>query len=1627
MPPEPFPWDRKGFFRDRKYSRERPSESSLEPVSRWRDSASHGSRNYFARWGFVPEFRRPPGHGRQGGWHPYPEEAPHGYPISRSGGRFLEDDGYRPFGHHRDGRNMRIYRDRASFTHKDWRGHSLDNDHHHCVPPNAPALENNRHHFVPPNAPAKLPDVNDHRSVSHMSPCSSPPHPDSLNISNQHHSKDQAEKPIDVNGLGIGQRVDKENSFGIDWKLLKWSRYGSLTSRGSGFSHSSSSRSIGGDSSYTRGELIPQNTTHVESPSGDSFVCTISAASLEETFSINKPRLGWGEGLAKYEKKKVEGPEENANNIENATCANYVELPHSLASNIGSPRVLGFSDCSSPATPSSVSCSSSPGLEDKPSSRATVVDNDANNLCVSPTHGSQIQVEGSSFNVENFECGSITNLSAFLSEVLQSEYQSMVTSGFTESLALNKLLLWKRDIMKALELTESEVDSLENELKLLRPESDRASQRPASSSSLFVSCKEQPCKLFNMSPRPPLLGVASSGDVVEEGAPCGYAIEETLAEVKGKEMDSPGTATSKIVEPLSSKKLESPVDQKDFGSKYIVDVESTALEANTSVSSSDRERTTGSSGDSTMMIPGSITSGHGDGCLSIEHGAYDNIRASNQETAAKASEVFQLLPISDYNMEIVDEIRASSRENELLIRKKLLRRKRFLRFKERVIYLRYRAFHNLWKKDLLLLSIRKCVKSQKKLEMTSGILHSGSQKHRFFNRSRFASAGSLTLVPTTEIIALASKLLSDCQTKCYRDSLKMPALILDERDKLRSSFLSSNGLVEDPCAFEKDRSLINPWIPEEKEIFMDKLATFGKDFRRIASFLDHKTTADCIEFYYKNHKLDCFEKTKKKTEFKKQEKSISTNTYLVTSGKRLNREIDAVSLDLLGAASAIAAHAEEGMELVEVFPGRLSENKSGGTDGISEGSSSYYVEDEREAAAADVLAGICGSLSSEALSSCTTSPVDPLEACQEWKCQKVHLSTGQLIMTEVTQNVDDDSCSDESCSEMDQVDWTDEERSSFVQAFSSYGKDFVMISQQVQTKSRDQCKVFFSKLWKCLGLDMICPDPGNTGTLQGDDANGGGSDTEGACVVEALSIVCSDKSGSRMDEDLLMSISDKKHLVSKHEAMNLPAGMNMSAEDCYPELKLEKLPPGNHLADCTYEMTLDGEFQVNCEDKMPVRMQDQEKSVVSGAPGCQEEQSAWHNAPIMEAVAEVLGAAPDHKIADDVASGKPIFELQNKDVSNRDVPSAVNDLGGTRDEGNNESASTDFNQSFSCQALQNQDESLNMRRGYPLDLSIYSELNGNISQKLHSAVESVSRTETSVQSFQGGCLKKCSGTSSQNSICELNFFSRSKGPSEEAGVNVPYLSDREQPCGNGDVKLFGKFLTKPSSLEKQLSTVRENDHKGIAHHPGSVSILDMKVPTNHSTDGKSSFPKHDDANFLGLKNIPMSYGFWDGVRIQTGYPPSLDSDILLAKYPAPFSGYSLPSSKMEQRSMDSNGCHLKGGASVFPSDSSCSINQAVANYQIHGSQDGVQPFRLVIRQGQDTLSKLQRHGFQAVSSSKQQDSCRTSGISDPLAAHKLHHAKTHTAAPGAAIAAGVMGNGNVIPDAAWKGQADVQR
>lgn len=136
----------------------------------------------------------------------------------------------------------------------------------------------------------------------------------------------------------------------------------------------------------------------------------------------------------------------------------------------------------------------------------------------------------------------------------------------------------------------------------------------------------------------------------------------------------------------------------------------------------------------------------------------------------------------------------------------------------------------------------------------------------------------------------------------------MPAMHLGKKERDLHKFETKNGLVEDPVSAEQERKACNPWSLEEKKIFLDKYFLLGKDFRRIAAYLEHKTVADCVEFYYRNQKTEEFEKVHRRHQLKKRRDYQYSAPYLAMTTSFSSRHRDA-NTDGLEGLSLVAAAA----------------------------------------------------------------------------------------------------------------------------------------------------------------------------------------------------------------------------------------------------------------------------------------------------------------------------------------------------------------------------------------------------------------------------------------------------------------------------------------------------------------------------------------------------------------------------------------------------------------------------------------------------------------------------------------------------------------------------------------------
>lgn len=409
-------------------------------------------------------------------------------------------------------------------------------------------------------------------------------------------------------------------------------------------------------------------------------------------------------------------------------------------------------------------------MEEKAFGKAVSVDNDVSNLCGSPSIGSQNHREGFLFNLEKLDTNSIGNLGSSLVELLQYDDPSLVDSSFVRSTAMNKLLVWKGDILKTLEMTETEIDSLENELKSLKSVLGSTSPCPATSISLSVEDNANPFNkqgiVSNSVVRPASLQIDCGDLSVEKMPNCSRGLEEIHGNSKDEDIDSPGTATSKFVEPSAFVKSVSPSNMLKNGEIFgVLDtVHATSTEEKrTMPGSSFGEEVPGSSfgeevaGTFTCGDGGMLLESKNDAPVSSDFSAYadgekvlcDMILDANKELANEASEVFnKLLPRDHSNNGISGVANVFCCQNDSLIKEKFAKKKQFLRFKERVLTLKFKAFQHLWKEDLRLLSIRKYrARSQKKCELSLRTTYTGYQKHRSSIRSRFSSPGKKSLLP----------------------------------------------------------------------------------------------------------------------------------------------------------------------------------------------------------------------------------------------------------------------------------------------------------------------------------------------------------------------------------------------------------------------------------------------------------------------------------------------------------------------------------------------------------------------------------------------------------------------------------------------------------------------------------------------------------------------------------------------------------------------------------------------------------------------------------------------------------------------------------------------------------------
>lgn len=773
-----------------------------------------------------------------------------------------------------------------------------------------------------------------------------------------------------------------------------------------------------------------------------------------QTSPRKRPRLGWGQGLAKYEKKLTGGPEDSlATKGRASSCSEEILLSHSdgphqedLSMKVvadGSGGTCIEVDKDNPAIQmdqaeghigdgterngefGSMPASEIVGLDSSKSSDTTFVPKQCQNTETSIQMQPQMVLPGQ-FGSENAPGRSKTDI---LQRLEKLELELDLTEKEFAKLEVQPEVHFSSNVSAK---TDSMVDVAKNSVAEFQPDAHILGQKDGVGEVIYTTEVREPEK-----------------EVIDDQiGMLSYRIQERSlclhSKADSKLQSSFGVHHSLSYDSLPTafvtSKGENGIIQADGCNSQRIILEGSS---HTAASFSDPGEMTGVTDSKEVNAENLIKNAGGQFSNitlkpeiltkkeTIE--CWKDMYNDNREQAERASQVLaHLLP--DAKIELKDMLtQEKSRESKEVIKQQLQdmlsQKKMFLRFREKVLALKFRALRETWKHEQAGFSqwsdraesLKKC-----DIDRRNGTL---TPNQRTSHRLRLS--GTAKVDAASDEVHTMQKLLAESLGGYQRPHLKMPCQILDEKERSIQRFITHNALIEDPVAFEQERKTINPWTPEEEKIFLDTFFLYNKNFQKIASFIEHKTVADCIEFYYRNHKSEEFKMVRRRQRLKNRRDYSLPSTYLATTTTPNNRrrEVAAISVDNLPDPASVTLYSRNS----GISHSRLSKNVNNNQIG-SVVSSNF-----------DNPPGNAGFVSGRNV---TTEHSNKVKSVQSPR-----------PLTTITEEFDSQ--------------WTDHERQLFVAALGMVGKDFKNISQHVATKSEGQCKAFFSKTRKRLGLDQV--------------------------------------------------------------------------------------------------------------------------------------------------------------------------------------------------------------------------------------------------------------------------------------------------------------------------------------------------------------------------------------------------------------------------------------------------------------------------------------------------------------------------------------------------------------------------
>ncbi|XP_065424766.1 nuclear receptor corepressor 2 isoform X27 [Chrysemys picta bellii] len=271
--------------------------------------------------------------------------------------------------------------------------------------------------------------------------------------------------------------------------------------------------------------------------------------------------------------------------------------------------------------------------------------------------------------------------------------------------------------------------------------------------------------------------------------------------------------------------------------------------------------------------------------------------------------------------------------------------------------------------------------------------------------------------------------------KQMRQLAVIPPMLYDA-DQQRIKFINMNGLMDDPMKVYKDRQVMNMWSEQEKETFREKFMQHPKNFGVIASFLDRKTVADCVLYYYLTKKSENYKnlvrrnyRRRGKNQQQQQQQQMPRSSQEEKDEKEKEKEKE--------------AEKEEDKQEAENDKEELTKEKNDDTSGED--------NDEKEAVASK---GRKTANSQGRRKGRITRSMANEANHEEAAAPQQNTELASLEMNESSR-------------------WTEEEMETAKKGLLEHGRNWSAIARMVGSKTVSQCKNFYFNYKKRQNLDEI--------------------------------------------------------------------------------------------------------------------------------------------------------------------------------------------------------------------------------------------------------------------------------------------------------------------------------------------------------------------------------------------------------------------------------------------------------------------------------------------------------------------------------------------------------------------------